>query len=63
MTKIGDKLSQKLDLNSGVPQCGNFSPLAFVIYVSYLLTYLKNTAVVKPNPKTDSHAHNTQKRN
>ena len=39
--KIGDKLSSKMDLKSGVPQGGNFSPLAFVIYVSDLELWLQ----------------------
>ena len=40
-TKIGDKLSAKVNLSSGVPQGGNFSPLAFVIYVSDLEDWLE----------------------
>ena len=38
--KIGNKLSKLVDLKSGVPQGGNFSPMAFVIYVSDLEDWL-----------------------
>ena len=40
-TKIGNKLSELVKLSSGVPQGGNFSPLAFVIYVSDLEDWLQ----------------------
>ena len=40
-TKIGYKLSEKVKLHSGVLQGGNFSPLAFVIYVSDLEGWLE----------------------
>ena len=40
-TKIGSKLSVMVSLSSGVPQGGNFSPLAFVIYVSDLEDWLQ----------------------
>ena len=39
--KIGNKLSDITNLSSGVPQGGNFSPLAFVIYVSDLEDWLE----------------------
>ena len=35
------KLSEMVELSSGVPQGGNFSPLAFVIYVSDLEDWLQ----------------------
>ena len=53
--KIGNKLSNLANLESGVPQGGNFSPLAFVIYVSDLedwleyaisLTYADDTSTI-----------------
>ena len=39
--KIGDKISSRKQLLSGVPQGGILSPLAFVIYVSDLCDWLK----------------------
>ena len=39
--KIGSKLSNLTEIKSGVPQGGNFSPLAFVIYVSDLEDWLE----------------------
>ena len=39
--KIGSKLSKIVEIQSGVPQGGNFSPLAFVIYVSDLEDWLQ----------------------
>ena len=39
--KIGNKLSSLSIIKSGVPQGGNFSPLAFVIYVSDLEDWLE----------------------
>ena len=39
--KIGSKLSKIVEIQSGVPQGGNFSPLAVVIYVSDLEDWLQ----------------------
>ena len=39
--KIGYKLSQITQIKTGVPQGGNFSPLAFYIYVSDLEDWLE----------------------
>ena len=52
-TKIGEMISEKVQLHLGLLQGGNLSPLAFVIYVSDLevwlefaiaLTYADNTS-------------------
>jgi hypothetical protein len=39
--KIGSKLSKLVEIQSGVPQGGNFSPLAFAIYVNDLEDWLQ----------------------
>ena len=39
--KIGDSISERKDLKSGVPQGGILSPLVFVLYVSDLSKWLK----------------------
>ena len=41
--KIGDSISSKLNLTSGVPQGGILSPLVFVLYVSDLCMWLKES--------------------
>ena len=40
--KIGDSISDRKELKSGVPQGGILSPLVFVLYVSDLSKWLKH---------------------
>ena len=42
--KIGEKVSDKMELESGVPQGGIISPLAFVIFVSDLDLWLNHSS-------------------